>query len=196
MGPLKLSDKGHPQLKDPPGHAGSNNAWVTADAVHWGLVETRFLTVQEPKGSFNLSVPCRTLHYAFLSHLIHTKRSPYKWFRLPWGCDSLWVCLPMHVPVYFPPNKHYIFSLKKKKSYTILQETIWQYIFGSWNISSLDLLIQLLEISVSVYTSSTYIEFYNFHLFMHLRPSVTSCFRANLYFHRSRHFLHLTWFFP
>lgn len=117
MGPLKLNDKGHPQLKDPPGHAGSNNAWVTADAVHWGLVETRFLTVQEPKGSFNLSVPCRTLHYAFLSHLIHTKRSPYKWFRLPWGCDSLWVCLPMHVPVYFPPNKHYIFSLKKKILY-------------------------------------------------------------------------------
>ena len=78
MGPLKLSDKGHPQIKDTPGHAGSTNACVTADAVHWDLVEIRFLTVKEPKASFNLSAPCRTLHYASLSHLIHTKRSPYK----------------------------------------------------------------------------------------------------------------------
>ena len=195
MGPLKLSDKGHPQLKDP-------QVMQVQIMLEWQLTLSTgawwkhdFWRCRSPKGlSISLShVEPSTMpffHTLFTQKDLHISDSDYH------EGVTLWVCLPMHVPVYFPPNKHYIFSLKKKKSYTILQETIWQYIFRSWNISSLDLLIQLLEISVSVYTSSTYMEFYNFHLFMHLRPSVTSCFRANLYFHRSRHFLHLTWFFP
>ena len=77
------------------GCADSNNAWETADTVLWDMVELRFQTMQEPKGSLSHSpassrspsftVPYRALHYAFHSQLSYTTRSISHFLSLcPW----------------------------------------------------------------------------------------------------------------